>query len=40
MRNYKQIDAQEKTDERIRKRDVIAVIFAIAGATVLIWGLM
>ena len=40
MRNYKQVDTQEKTDERVRKRDVIAVIFAIAGATILIWGLM
>ena len=40
MRNYKQVDTQEKIEERIRKRDVIAVIFAIAGTTVLIWGLM
>ena len=40
MRNYKQVDTQEKTDEKTRKRDVIAVIFAIAGTTILIWGLM
>ena len=40
MRNYKQVDTETVTDERIRKRDVIAVIFAIAGATVLIWGLI
>ena len=39
-RNYKQIDAETAEEEKIRKRDVIAVIFAIAGATVLIWGLI
>ena len=40
MRNYKQIDTESTAKERIRKRDIIAVIFAIAGATVLIWGLI
>ena len=36
MRNYKQIDTQEKTEERVKKRDVIAVIAALAGAFTLI----
>ena len=40
MRNYKQVDTQEKTEEKIRKRDVFSVIFAITGATILIWGLI
>lgn len=39
MRNYKQVDI-EAGEERIRKRDIIGVIFAIAGATILIWGLI
>ena len=36
MRNYKQIDITEEKEERVRKRDVIAII----GVTVLIWGLI
>ena len=35
-RNYKQIDTQEKTEERVRIIDVIAVIVALAGAFTLI----
>jgi EamA domain-containing membrane protein RarD len=40
MRNYKQTDVEEAIEERIKKRDIIGVIFAIAGVTILIWGLI
>ena len=39
MRNYKQVDTQE-TEERVRIMDVIGAMLAIAGVTVLIWGLI
>ena len=40
MRNYKQVDTEEATETRIRKRDIFAVIFALAGVTLFIWGVM
>ena len=42
MRNYKQVDVEKEKEkeERMKKRDIIGVIFAIAGATILIWGLI
>lgn len=39
MRNYKQTDIETK-EETIKKIDVLAVIVALAGVTVLIWGLI
>ena len=39
MRNYKQIDTEEK-EERVRKRDIIGVMFAVLGVTIMIWGLI
>jgi hypothetical protein len=42
MRNYTQIDVEKEKEkeEIIKKRDIIGVIFAIAGVTILIWGLI
>ena len=40
MRNYNQIDVETTEQERIKKRDIFGAIFAIAGVTVLIWGLI
>ena len=38
MRNYTQIDtAEEKEEDRVKKRDIFGVIVAIVGVTVLIW---
>ena len=39
MRNYKQVDT-EAGEERIRKRDILAVAVAILGASIFIWGVM
>ena len=39
MRNCKQVDT-EAGEERIKKRDILAVIFALAGVTLFIWGVM
>jgi len=39
MRNYKQVDT-EAGEERIKKRDIFAVIFALAGVSIFIWGVM
>ena len=39
MRNYKQINT-EAGEERIKKRDILAVIFALAGVTLFIWGVI
>ena len=40
MRNYKQVDTEEVTEERIKLRDIFAVAVAIFGATLFIWGLI
>ena len=40
MRNYKQVDTEAGVEERIKKRDIFAVIFALAGVSIFIWGVM
>lgn len=40
MRNYKQVDTEAGVEERIRKRDIIAVAVAIFGVSIFIWGVM
>ena len=40
MRNYTQIDTQEKEEDRVFWWDILGVIVAIVGVTVLIWGLI
>ena len=40
MRNYKQIDITEEKEERVRKRDIFSVMFAVLGVTIMIWGLI
>ncbi len=40
MRNYKQTDTEEETEEKIRKRDIFAVVVALAGAFIFIVGVI
>lgn len=40
MRNYKQIDVEKETEEKVRIIDILSAIFAIAGVTIFIWGLI
>lgn len=40
MRNYKQIDVEAVTEERVRKRDILAVMVALAGAFIFIIGVI
>lgn len=40
MRNYKQTDVEEAAEERVKKRDVLAVAVALAGAFIFIVGVI
>ena len=40
MRNYKQVDTEATEEERIKKRDILAVAVAILGASIFIWSVM
>ena len=40
MRNYKQADVEKEKEERIKKRDIIGVAVALAGAFIFIAGVI